>query len=348
MILPSVKPAPRAKSVEIKPLNDNLAVAYDAFLARHPGAMLYYSRSYVRLVEAVSGARPEIWVAVCGEEVNGIWPTMVRDGAFGVVLNSLPYFGSHGSPIAETPEAESALLNWIAERTVREFVAASVIIENPLTPVAAIPYHCVLDERVSQITVLVGQDKLLNAIDPSARRNIRKAIASGITVDIDHTAIDFLFETHVENMAAIGGRPKGREVFERIVELFEPGRDWDLFVAKLAGKPVAAILVFYFKDIVEYFTPVTLASARPYQPTALIIQEAMLEAHRRGFSRWNWGGTWLSQDSVYKFKRKWGAEDRRYRYFVALTDLDILQQTPKSLREHYPEMYVAPYIMLGG
>ena len=49
--------------------------------------------------------------------------------------------------------------------------------------------------------------------------------------------------------------------------------------------------------------PVVNSEARSLQPTSAIIYFAMNDTRERGFKLWNWGGTWASQDGVYKFKK---------------------------------------------
>ncbi len=76
---------------------------------------------------------------------------------------------------------------------------------------------------------------------------------------------------------------------------------------------------------------------------ALILYRAMEDAAARGCTCWNWGGTWLSQQGVYRFKRKWGAGDRRYRYYVRVNDEGVLHRSPGELLSAYPDFYVVPF-----
>ena len=72
----------------------------------------------------------------------------------------------------------------------------------------------------------------------------------------------------------------------------------------------------------------------------------MADAAARGFTRWNWGGTWLSQEGVYRFKKKWGASERRYRYFITLADASLKRRTAAELAAAYPWYYTLPYDQL--
>ena len=75
---------------------------------------------------------------------------------------------------------------------------------------------------------------------------------------------------------------------------------------------------------------------------------AMADAAARGFKRSNWGGTWKSQEGVFRFKRKWGARARPYDYFIQLNDESLGRSTPAQLRERFGHFYVVPFDTLEG
>jgi hypothetical protein len=179
-------------------------------------------------------------------------------------------------------------------------------------------------------------------VEASARRNLQKAQGGGVTVRESPEALPFLEATHRANLAAIGGRAKPAEFFSRL-PLMTYGRDWRLHVAEQNGEPLAALLTFEAARTVEYVMPVVVESARSLQPTAAILGAAMTDAARRGFTRWNWGGTWLTQEGVYRFKKKWGAEERRYRYFIRLNDASMRRRQAAELAAAYPWYFTLPY-----
>ena len=77
-------------------------------------------------------------------------------------------------------------------------------------------------------------------------------------------------------------------------------------IAEYENKVIAALLVFLYNQPAEYYTPVILNEYRPLQPMSGLIYQAMQEAITCGMKWWNWGGTWKSQDGVYRFKKSWG------------------------------------------
>jgi len=79
---------------------------------------------------------------------------------------------------------------------------------------------------------------------------------------------------------------------------------------------------------------------------SLILMTAMVDASKRGFKYWNWGGTWMSQDNVYLFKKQWAAKDYHYHYCTYLNHSDILSWSPDAIKRVYPNFYVIPFSAL--
>ncbi len=335
--------------IEVVPLQEDLNNQYTAFLLATSSSLLYYSLPFKAFLEALLGCESNYHLALHRGEVRGILPVMERGGVFGRIVNSLPYYGSNGGILASAPETGVALRDFYAAYISGD-IAAATLVENPLTPAEGIP-HDLVDNRIGQFTSLSGVSSasdVLQRIDGSARRNVRKAEDSGVSVTIQNDMFSFLEDVHKETMSAIGGRAKTSDFFHLVPEHFEPGVDYNLYIAERQGRAVAGLLLLYFNQTVEYFTPVTVPEQRSAQPMARILVDAMVDAAERGFTRWNWGGTWLSQEGVSRFKRKWGANDIPYRYFVKVNDERVLSADSDYLLEQYPGFYVAPFSALQG
>src|SRR6185295_10454956 len=104
-------------------------------------------------------------------------------------------------------------------------------------------------------------------------------------------ALAFIATEHRAAILAKSGLPKPDRFFDLVAACFTYGRDYDTYIARLDGRPVAGLLLFYFNDTAEYFTPVVQPEYRAMQPLSLIIWQAMRDAVARGMRHWNWGGT---------------------------------------------------------
>ncbi len=327
--------------VEIRAWSPDCEGAVEVLVADHPEGLVYYTPAFRRYLLAVAGGECRYRLAYEDGRVTGVLPMLAMTGPWGDVLNSLPFFGSNGGVLAATPDADEALRDEYSR--VAAPCAAATWIAHPFMAVEA-PAHDITDERIAQWTDLGGGEAgLMAAIEPSARRNIQKARAEAVIVREAVEALTFLEATHRENMAAIGGRAKPAAFFSALGETMTFGRDWRLYVGERGGEPLAALLTFEAGRTVEYVMPVVKEHARSLQPTAAVLAHAMGDAASRGFTRWNWGGTWLTQEGVYRFKRKWGARERRYQYFVMVNDRSLLSCSAADLSAAYPWYFTVPF-----
>ena len=332
-------------------LSADLESAWTTFVDQHPHGLVYYGLRYRDFIRDITGARQHYCVALDDDKLVGVMPLMSLDGPYGRVLNALPFFGGYGMPLATTNDAFEALLVAWNSMTMQDDTAAATMIGNPLMRDVdgGIDYDA-LDYRSGQFTSLafIGDPELeiLDLIEGAGRRNINSARKAGVTVSEDANALGFLEQFHRENMTAIGGTAKPPRYFSAIAEYFRYGLDWRLYVAKQHGEIIAATLLFYANGVVEYFTPAISEKGRELQATSLILLQAMTDAARAGYKSWNWGGTWTSQEGVYRFKKKWGAEEHKYRYFVTVRNKKLLDASATELLNAYPWFYVLPFNML--
>ena len=331
--------------IQINILNEQDHVAYDSYVLGHKHGLLYFTNAYREFLEKTVGGQSRYLIAKTSDgDICGVFPLMRKDGAYGPVWNALPFYGSHGAPLADTPEIAKALYDYAYNNFLAD-AAALTIIDMPFENAQDLEIkHDYEDHRIGQWTPLKQtQDEIFELVDSSTRRNIRKAHKEHIQVSIDNDAWDFLQKVHLENMQAIGGNPKSDAFFKAAQSCFKAGNEYNIYIAHKDEQAISALLIFYCRNVVEYFIPVTVHDFRNSQPSAAIILQAMLDAAQNGYKWWNWGGTWKSQEGVYKFKKKWGAEDRPYQYYTCLKNKDILSLSTETLLKAYPDFYVLPF-----
>jgi CelD/BcsL family acetyltransferase involved in cellulose biosynthesis len=337
--------------MRVESLRHELTEAYDRFLSGKNCSLFYHSSKYKDFLKDLLGCEEEYLIASEGGTILGALPLMCMKSGTAQIYNSLPYYGSHGGVITDDQAAHHELVRAYNEIASCAKTISSTLVTNPFTHQATTGIRFnYTDHRIGQFTGIScpdnHQERIMERIDPSARRNIKKAIREGVGVEINHAEMDRLREMHQANMRAIGGTPKSDKFFELVPRHFTPGQDFDLFVAKKDDLVIAGLLVFYFNQTVEYFTPAIDGQYRDIQPLSLVLITAMTEASRRGFLRWNWGGTWAGQTGVYRFKRKWGAAEQDYYYYTQLNDKSILEWTPGKALETFHGFFVVPFSAL--
>ena len=340
--------------MEIEVINGYGSDEIEKFVASHSCSLFYATQSYVEIIskETESSAH---WIVVSDQNrILAVLPLMVKAGIYGPVVNSLAYYGSNGGIIASDDNAKLSALNEFIRFCNRIEACSSTLISNPLMCDSEwyeknFPYD-LRDERIGQFTYFPrdkSEASLMTLFDDPRPRNIRKAQRSGICVESTQSedAIRFLHLTHSDNIRSIGGIPKSKMFFDRILDQM-PRNSWNIYIAIHNNKKIAALLLFYFNNTVEYFTPCIIDEYRSLQALSLIIYRSMVDAMNLGYVRWNWGGTWLKQDGVYAFKKKWSTTDDRYFYFTRLHSKELLQKTSDGLLREYPGFYVVPFSAL--
>lgn len=345
---------PTVSTLRVAPLERGLEPAWREFMAGREDALFYASLEFRDLLCRFLDAEPHYLVLTDGGRVRGALPCFSKaDARFGTVLNSLPYYGSNGGFVTDgTPEVEAALLGAYLdlERSLR--CCASTIVGSPFDGEREVYEknlgYTFRDSRIGQLTALPAtgraiEEELFGLYDESARRNVRKARKSGVTFRESRGAEDlrFLHRTHQDNIRAVEGLAKDWAFFEAVQAV--PEECWSVFVAELDDAPVAGLLLFRFNSTIEYYTPAIREEFRTMQPLALLVHEAMCRAAKDGYRWWNWGGTWATQDGVYRFKKKWGARDMPYHYYCRLSDRHLLENKRDVLLDAFPGFFVVPF-----
>jgi GNAT acetyltransferase-like protein len=339
---------------------------YDAFVGTVDGTHVTHTLGYRAVLRDALNARDVYLVAKVGGEIVGALPLFIAEGPFGNVLNSLPFYGSHGGVVIvdgrDPEEVFLALLSGLRELAEELDVTTATIVTSPLMSHAdfydslASPWF--VDERIGQICHLPSasdsrgiEEALADAFDPKRWWDVRKSRRLGVRCERSDDVEDmrFLADVHRRNMNRLGVPPKDWRVFEAIMRHLPHDLGWRLFVSRLDGRRIGALLVLYHNQVAEYFVPAVLEEHRSTQAGSLLVFEAMKQAVADGYGLWNLGGTApTGQEGVYRFKQRWGAEDKPYRYFgFAFGSTGGLRRLrPQQLLAAYPNFFVLPFRLL--
>ena len=355
--------------IEVKLLEQHGSEKYEELVRKCRAGMFYHSLKYRDLLDDfIEDARPLYLVAEHKGEIAGALPAFLKENSkLGNILNSLPFFGSIGGFLIddELPEelrikVKRALLDGFDDLAKTNNCVLSTIITSPFDEENDFYGEITTDfsdTRTCQIVNLPEKgarstEDLLSLFESSGLRNIKKAQAAGLNVSTATTieGIRELFKLHAENISAKGGIVKPLAFFEKIFEHFKPDEDFRIYMAKKDNTIISTLLLFYYNGVVEYYTPATRFEYRNLQAMPLIIHSAMVDAIEKGDRYWNFGGTWPSQEALYRCKRKWGAEDYPYQYLIRKHgDIShILCLSPAELGEQYKWFYAVPHSALSG
>lgn len=356
-------------SLKLAELRSEYFDAYEELLQVCPWAMVYHSLTYRRFLKDFlpTSAEDHYLLVFDEKQLIGALPCFLIDGPYGVVINSLPFFGSNGG-ILLRPGANSAtseiLVNGLMDLCESRNVSFATLIDTPFVNNENV-YKRVIDfqfrdQRIGQFTPLpegnnsqeIGEN-LLALYHQKTRNIVRKALRSGLVFGHNQSqqTLEALHFIHDTNILGMGGIAKPRRFFSSIANQLTYDRDYRIYTAiNDEGEIVSALMLLYFKDTVEYFVPATLESWRSAQPLSALIHLAMLDAILERQSRnWNWGGTWLTQDGVYHFKSRWGTRDYPYHYYTRVfpNNHKLRGLSRRELLDGYQWFYTVPFSAIG-
>lgn len=334
---------------------------YERLLVSAPQAMFFHSVRYHDHLGSALGLDIEYLIASSDTGPLGAIPySIVTHPKHGPVLNSLPFYGSHGGVLLESSLSEER--GSVVRRRLLEAILAhaeetgchhSTVIrplfgDDEQYRTTLDPTY--IDRRIGQIKELPDssdRETLLYDVEKRCRTAVRKARKEGIEVT-DETenpaAVERLVSEHQAHMESIGGTPKPPEFFEHLDRFHEPRAEYRLLVARIDGAVAGLVLLFYFDDTVEYFTPVTIPEHRSLYPMNLLIFEGMISAIEQGYRWWNFGGTRTTQDGVYRFKKSFNPKNVQYQYYVNRHRAsDIKSLSPTEITDRYQWFYVLPF-----
>ncbi|UAA39678.1 GNAT family N-acetyltransferase [Paraneptunicella aestuarii] len=332
--------------VEISQVEDSLI---KHFIDTQDNCLLFQSYDYYCFLKDYLGALDFSLVSIDeGGNVNGCMFILGKEGRFGTVLNSLPFYGSNGGIIASNVNAKQEIADYYNKLIQGNNIVSSTVITSPLIDDVELYRNHINynfeDYRIGQLTPLNydSPSDILDSFHSKTRNMVRKAEKSNVVIDIDNDAMDFIVDVHEKNMNEISGKAKSPEFFDSIQKHYSKGEDYQIYVASLDGQYIAGLLILNYKNIVEYFTPVVLSEYRNTQALSLIIYQVMKDKYET-HDYLNWGGTWATQEGVHRFKKRWNSVDKNYFYFTQLNDLSLLQEDLGALCNEYEYFYLFPF-----
>lgn len=315
------------------------------------------------LANTLVNAREEYLVVSRAGDLWAFVPAFRTNGGYGTVVNSLPFFGSHGGTYIH-PKLGSGdklkLLEGLESYWRDTGVARVVLIEPLLKPdlIAVVPASRVVATRVSNLSPIHHQvdpeedGAVIKAMHPKQRNAYRKGARFLAELEVswasDADSILSIWEEHRTSSLAQSRPHKPLAFFDHFMQRADdPENPIRAFVARTKGGDfVAGLILFQFGSTVEYFTPVVVEAWRSKQILSALIVRAMNDLSAESHARWwNWGGTWGTQDSLARFKARWGGHSTRYQYWALDTgDCRALDTLPRGeLESLYPYFFVRPF-----
>jgi len=295
---------------------------WDSFVERCPEATFFHLSGWRDVIEHAFSHKTFYLAARRHGNICGVLPlTQVRSSLFGNALISNA-FCVHGGIVTTDEETENALR------------ARSVEIGKALK-VGCIEFRSahpnpgwqIRNDRYATFSrgIEPETEKNLKAIPRKQRAVVRKAIASELRSEIDDST-ERLHHIYAASVHRLGTPVFSRRYFRLLKERFGPA--CDVLTVTSAGRPIASVMNFYFRDQVLPYYGGGLEIARSVGGNDFLYWEVMRRAASRGFRTFDFGRSKVDT-GAYNFKRNWGFEPSPLSYeFLPIGDRNIPDVNP--------------------
>ena len=291
---------------------------------------IYYSEEYAALY-AGGDVRARCFVREQGSEVF-LMPFLEHPNRFlgeGRFDISTPY--GYGGPVSTSDDPEflheSSRLMFEALRergAVAGFLRCHPLLQTHLR--LGEEWNVSFDRPTVAADLTASEDEIWNEVLTGKGRNrVRKAAGGGMQFEVDDgfEAIDDFVAVYHHAMKLVDAAPFyffDHAYFEAIRDRFNQR----VFVARatMHGSTIAAMLFLYDDVYAHAHLSGSRAEYRSYGPNNFVIHQAMLEAKRRGCTRFHLGGGVSNRpdDTLYRFKCCFSRD--RYEFHLGRTIFD--------------------------
>ena len=303
---------------------------WDEFVAAEPEGHVYQHSGWLRCLEAEYD-RPLIGLSTedDGGRLTGILPLVATRGVpglrgnalLGARLSSLPRTPVAG-PLARDASAAAALLEAALYRA-RDRAGARLQVKRAAADLDGMVDGIVGAPWRSSYVVPLPEDP--DAVRFGNSRNhgrikwaVNKAAKEGVEVRLaeDLSDVQAWYPLYLRTMREVVVPPRPLRLFEAMWRELAPRELMRLYVAEQRGRMIAGSIVLGLGRTAFYAFNGRLRSALPLRPNEVLQWEAIHDACRRGFERYDLGEVVSGGEGLADFKRKWGADEvRLHRYY---------------------------------
>jgi lipid II:glycine glycyltransferase (peptidoglycan interpeptide bridge formation enzyme) len=300
-------------AMDIKCINPLCDPDWDQLVVSHPDFSFFHSAAWAKVLSKTYGHEPVYLRFSQRGEMVALVPMMeVRSPLTGHRGVCLPFTDFCGPLMfgADYSAAVEKLSEVAWERKWKYFeVRGGKTSDGSATPALTFYGHS-LDLRR-------GPEDLLTRVRSSARRALRKAERSGLSVQVIRTresVVEF-YRLHVQTRRRHGLPPQPISFFQNIYdEVIKPGLGF-VAIANSGSRSVAAAVFFSFGKSAVYKFGASDQRFQDLRGNNLVMWEAIRFLAQNGAETLHFGRTSLENDGLRRFKLAWGAKEETIAYF---------------------------------
>jgi len=311
-----VNPAEAVLPLHIRADGDPQAIA--RFVHAHPQGTPFHLPAWLDAVQAGTGQRAHMLVAERSGRIEGVLPlTAIRSMLFGKALVSSGFAVGGGVLANDELTAETLIAaGWaLAEK----LGCPSLELRGGTMPTGGGWQHKTETHAGFVRPLAADDDAELKAIPRKQRAEVRKALASDLTVAIGTGPADRAahYAVYAESVRNLGTPVFPRKLFAAMLDRF--GDDADILTVRRAGVPVASVLSLYHNGTVMPYWGGGTQEARTVRANELMYFALMRHARERGCTAFDFGRS-KPVTGAFAYKKNWGFEPRLLHYAVRTAD----------------------------
>ncbi len=289
-------------------MRDEDEARWDGFVLAHPDGTFFHRSAWRKIFKDVFALEPHYLLAEREGKFVGVLPLVYqRSFLFGNALMSSP-FCVEGGPLAVDAVADCAL------------TSAAIALQDQMK-VPSVEFRTmrarhegwiVKKELYATFAGPISADDKTNllAIPRKQRAVVRKTLESALVSTVD-TGVDRLFHVYAQSVRNLGTPVFSKRYFAELKRVFGP--DCDIVVITNEGRPVSAVLNFYYKDTVLPYYGGGTPDARRTGANDFLYWEVIRRAAARGYRRFDFGRS-KAGTGAFAFKKNWGFEPQWLEY----------------------------------
>lgn len=295
----------------MNPLEDS---RWDAKLAQVPGTTLFHASAWSQVLRDTYGFKPVYFTAGSRERLDSLLPVMEVDswltGRRGIALP----FTDECAPLCRTPDQFNRLkAGALVHARLRgwkylEYRGGTTHFAG--TPASTSYFGHSLD-------LAQGEPGLFARMEPAARRAVRKAEQSGLTITVtqDLASMRTFYRLLCLTRKRHGLPAQPFRFFANIQRHILVKNLGQIFLASRGAVPVAGAVYFHWQDQAIYKFGASDESLQHLRANNLVMWEAIKWHARRRFACLDFGRTSCSNEGLRRFKLSWGTIERKIDYF---------------------------------
>lgn len=312
-----------ASEVEIV-INNVSEDSWKEFLKRAPGATVYHTPEWKRVLEKSFGYKPYYIFAIDETgEIRGFLPLMlVRSRVFGSRLSCLPL--AHRCGYIGNPASLAWVLNSAIELYNKKLGNGTLEIRDLSEGYFEESYN--FSTYILELSDSI--DEVWRKLDKSSVRwAIKKATKLGVNVEISNNPEDIkvFYELNCQTKKKKGVPCHPLRFFK---SLFRYASQYSqLYLVKVKGDIIGGGVMLLFRDTVIYGYGAARDSMLKYYPYHAFLWKAIEDAIRKEFRFFDFGRTHKQNTGLIEFKKRWGTKEvvLVYSYYPHIPNSDNLR-----------------------